>query len=120
MEQYIRFQNEFHNICKKKGDEIAITYYLKQGGVLECSFYEMESRVAALSERYKQFGLQRGDRVAVLIPLCTNAYLDILSLAYMGVTSGVLDIDSTSTDTFNETDKEYLEQIVKKIIETIV
>jgi putative methionine-R-sulfoxide reductase with GAF domain len=37
-----------------------------------------------------------------------------------GEVIGVLDIDSTSTDTFNETDKEYLEQIVKKIIETIV
>ena len=45
----------------------------------------------------------------IVVPMISN-----------GEVIGVLDIDSTSTDTFNETDKEYLEQIVKKIIETIV
>ena len=48
-------------------------------------------------------------RSEIVVPMISN-----------GEVIGVLDIDSTSTDTFNETDKEYLEQIVKKIIETIV
>ena len=48
-------------------------------------------------------------RSEIVVPMISN-----------GQVIGVLDIDSTSTDTFNETDKEYLEQIVKKIIETIV
>ena len=45
------------------------------------------------TNKYAQYGIRRGDRVAVLIPLSTNAYIDILALASMGVTSVVLDIN---------------------------
>lgn len=93
MEGYKRFQDEFHKICKEQKDKIAITYYRKKGRVEECSYPEMEKRVVAIVDHYKKMGICRGDRVAVLIPLCTNAYLDILALAYMGATSVILDIN---------------------------
>ncbi len=93
MEGYKRFQSEFHQICKEQKEKVAITYYTKKGKVEECSYLEMEKRVVAISTHYKEMGIRRGDRVAVLIPLCTNAYLDILALAYMGATSVILDVN---------------------------
>ncbi len=88
----LKFIDDFHGICKSKGDEIAITYYKVKGRVEECSFRELENRVMNLMEEYEKRGLKRGDRVAVLIPLSTNAYIDILALACMGCTSVILDI----------------------------
>lgn len=90
---YEKLQNDFHKVCKEFQDKIAITYYKKDGQVEECSYAQMQERVLALSYLYQNRGIQRGDRVAVLIPLCTNAYLDILALAYMGVTVVVLDVN---------------------------
>lgn len=93
MDSYERFKSDFHKVCDKFSEKIAITFYKKNGEVEECSYAQMEQRVCEIVKTYQARGMQRGDRVAVLIPLCTNAYLDILALAYMGVTSVVLDIN---------------------------
>lgn len=93
MEQYLHFKNDFYNICSKKGEEIAITYYKVTERTEECSFLELKQRVDNLIHAYESLGIIRGDRVAVLIPLCPNAYIDILALACMGCTSVVLDIN---------------------------
>ena len=93
MDSYERFKSDFRKVCDKFSEKIAITFYKKNGEVEECSYAQMEQRVCEIVKTYQARGMQRGDRVAVLIPLCTNAYLDILALAYMGVTSVVLDIN---------------------------
>lgn len=93
IEQYIQFKNEFIAVCESNKDKIAITYYKKDGTIEECSYYELEHRVLDIIDKYAQYGIRRGDRVAVLIPLSTNAYIDILALASMGATSVVLDIN---------------------------
>lgn len=93
MDSYLLFQNDFRSICEKKKEDIAITYYKVDGETEECSFASLEKRVDNLIRKYNNIGISRGDRVAVLIPLCPNAYIDILALACMGCTSVVLDIN---------------------------
>lgn len=93
LEGHEKFVDDFHNICETTKDKIAITYYRKSGAPEECTYKDMHIRVCNLSLRYSTLGIRRGDRVAVLIPLCTNAYLDILALAYLGATSVILDIN---------------------------
>ena len=98
MDSYLKFYEDFKGICLKKGNIVAITYYKKSGEIEECTFTALMARVAALIEKYTETGIRRGDRVAVLIPLCTNAYIDILSLACMGCTSVVLDINMSEVE----------------------
>ncbi len=93
MESYIKFQNQLHEICKEQSKKIAITYYRKDGTVEECDYPQMEKRVTEIVSKYIERGISRGDRVAVLIPQCTNTYLDSLALAYMGATAVVLDVN---------------------------
>lgn len=93
MESYIKFQNQFHEICRVQREKIAITYYRKDGAIEECDYVQMEKRVTGIVSRYMERGILRGDRVAVLIPQCTNTYLDSLALAYLGATAVVLDVN---------------------------
>ena len=95
---YLQFQKDFFDICNKKSNDIAITYYKIKGRTEECSFLELKNRVTRLMQSYENIGLQRGDRVAILIPLCPNAYIDILALACMGCTSVVLDINMNEAE----------------------
>lgn len=86
-----KFQKAFYDICEEKKEKDAIIYFRKNGCVERCSYAEMRHRIEKRAERYRILGITRGNRVAVLSPLCIEAYLTILSLAYMGVTSVIVD-----------------------------
>ncbi|MCQ2509250.1 MAG: AMP-binding protein [Lachnospiraceae bacterium] len=91
MDAYLQFQKDLHEISKNCGDRIAITYIKKNGTLEELSYIQMKEKVLERAKTYESRGIRRGDRIAVLIPICPDAYLSILTLAYMGVTSVILD-----------------------------
>ena len=91
MDASLQFQKDFHKICSNCGDRIAITYIKKNETLEEFSYTRMEKKVLERAKTYESRGIRRGDRIAVLIPICPDAYLTILTLAYMGVTSVILD-----------------------------
>ena len=89
---------------------LACTRIKKGKGVCGTSWEKAETIIVPDVEQFPgHIACSSLSRSEIVVPMISN-----------GEVIGVLDIDSTSTDTFNDTDKEYLEQIVKKIIETIV
>lgn len=93
MEGHIQLQQDLRLICQKSKDKIAITFYRKNGTVQEIAYSTLWTIVSERMEMYKLRGFLRGDRVAVLVPLCSDAYIDLLALACIGVTAVILDIN---------------------------
>lgn len=87
-----KFQKAFHDICAEKKEKDAIIYFRKNGCVERCSYAEMQRRVEKRAEIYRTLGIKSGNRVAVLSQLCMDEYLTILSLAYIGATSVIVDV----------------------------
>ena len=99
IDAYTKFQQDFEQICEETKDKIAITYYQKNGNITEISYSELRKAVDKCVKVYKTRGFLRGDRVAVIEPLCADAYIVLLTLAYMGVTAVVLDVNLPATET---------------------
>lgn len=88
-----KYRNKLEETCSLYADKTAIVYLRDNGIQEEWPYRKLIEKVHRLTEYFSSLGLHRGDRVAVLIPLSSEAYITILALAYFGATSVIPDVN---------------------------
>ena len=86
MEQNSWFAEKLHELAKTQPDKNAIVYYRIKGKTQVYTFRELLQVVQAYAKRNSEIGIKCGDRVVTIIPLSMSAYINLLSLIYIGAT----------------------------------
>lgn len=76
----------FFNKALEHPDQVALV-----GKNLNISFKQLDDEVRILASMYRQSGINKGDRVLVLIPMSADLYKHLLAIFYIGAIAVFLD-----------------------------
>lgn len=88
---YLKYRDEFKNVCTQKSDKTAITYMREDGSVTKTTFAEILKAHANLDAIMQKAGVMPGDRVAIIAPHSPQSVLVALGLAYANITTVLID-----------------------------
>lgn len=88
---YTEFQQKINEIIKKYNIKTAVTYMKKNGEDETITFNEIGEFIHNAAQEFKQIGLVRGDRVAIISPHSPYAVFMGMALAYSGITVVLID-----------------------------
>jgi acetoacetyl-CoA synthetase len=78
--------NFAENLLRRRDDAPAIIFHGEDRVVRELSFAELSDAVAALAAALREFGVERGDRVAGYLPNLPETVIGMLATASLGAT----------------------------------
>lgn len=88
---YKRFRESIDNVVNKYGNKTAITYIRNSGENIQLLFADIKQFLYETEESIIKYGLQKGDRVAIVSPHSPWAAFTGISLAYVGITIVLID-----------------------------
>lgn len=77
-------------IEKGRGDKIALIGETEKGEVQKLSYKDLSHRVKSLAALLLEHGIQKGDRIAIYLPMRVEAVISMLACAYIGATHSVV------------------------------
>ncbi|MCP5464620.1 MAG: acetate--CoA ligase [Deltaproteobacteria bacterium] len=92
------FLNGKTNICynaldrhlQTQGDKTAFVYVPNEGETQRITYKELHSQVCAFANGLKKLGLQKGERVAIYMPMIPEAAVAMLACARLGLVHNVV------------------------------
>ena len=78
---------KFSKICPNK---IAYTFVSEDGEISQITYLELEKKVCKLANSLKSLGIQKGDVVAIYLPMIEESILAILASAKIGAVQTVI------------------------------
>lgn len=88
---HMTFRETIDNVLKKYSEKTAITYMRNNGEDTKLSFSDVENFLHMTEKSIGEYGLQKGDRVAIISPHSPWAAFTGISLAYAGITIVLID-----------------------------
>lgn len=85
------FNKRVNSIVEKYGDKTAITFMRENDKQDKLSFYQVKQFIESVEILLNKAGIKRGDRVAIMMEHSPYPVLIGLSLAYLNVTSVLID-----------------------------
>lgn len=87
MEQNQWIIDKLDELALSQPDKAAIAYYRTKGRNPILTFSELRETVFQYAQANRGIGIKRGDRVVMAVPLSMSAFLNFLSLLYIGATA---------------------------------
>jgi acetyl-CoA synthetase len=78
---------KFSKICP---DKIAYTFVSEDGKTSQLTYFELDNKVCKLANSLKSLGVQKGDVVAIYLPMIEESILAILASAKIGAVQTVI------------------------------
>ena len=88
---YKNYKIKVNEIIKKQNGKIAFTYMRNSGEDIQESFESIENYLCMIESCISDYGLKRGDRVAIISPHSPWAVFAGIALAYAGITIVLFD-----------------------------
>ncbi|MGQ4276072.1 acetoacetate--CoA ligase [Pseudidiomarina sp. E22-M8] len=76
--------NFAENLLRYDDDRTAIVFRGEDGSRQAISYYELHRQVAAVAHQFKQHGVQKGHRVAAMMPNCIETIVAMLATTSLG------------------------------------
>jgi len=75
---------------KTQGDKVAIIFEADDGKVTKVTYKALHTRVCKFANALKSFGIQKGDRVLIYLPMSVEAVVAMQACARIGATHSVV------------------------------
>lgn len=76
--------NFAENLLRGKPNNIALSFINEQGQLTQLNYQTLKIQVARLANRLRELDIQKGDRVAALMPNCPQTVIAMLATASIG------------------------------------